>query len=54
MLDIFGTLLFLTIVPIGLFVLFLTAELMHYQRGRDTWSWVKRVYHRYNLHRVRW
>lgn len=52
--NILGTLLFITIVLLCWFVLFMTAEFMHYQRGRDTWSWVKRIYHRYNLHRIRW
>ena len=39
---------------LALSALFFASECMHYQRGHETWPFVEKAYHRYNLGRIRW
>lgn len=35
-------------------VLLVVSEFWHYQRGHDTWGWVKWIYKATGAHRIRW
>ena len=41
---IYSTTLFVLLVLVPLLLLFVTVEFHHYQRGRPTWRWVRRLY----------